>query len=435
MKLPICRPVPAVTLRACFAGTVVLALVLLCTGCGDYFRPVAFPVVPVQPNPGFTHVAVVISQNGTNNPGASTTIDVSGDSNVSQATVGLMPVHAALVASGTRVYVANRLDNTISEFGPTTPTPVTTISLPAGSAPAFVNTAESSNVYIANAGSNTVSSISVTTNVVTNTVQVGVNPVSIAETPNAFKLYVANAGNSTSVGSVSSINPVDLTVNAPVVASLTAPWVSPVWAVARNDSQRVYILDNGSGFVSAINTANDTVVGAASVGVGGDYMIYDSVLNRVYVTNPAKGTLTSLDVSTDSLTATTVVVPNAVSVAALGDGTRVYVSSSAVSGSTVTSQVTVVRTADFSIKTTVPLGSAPVSTACLEGTWSDSSIAASADYSRVYVGNCDAGNIAIIQTSDDTLALNLAAPLSAQPPEKQGGSPPPQNPVFVVAGP
>lgn len=409
-------------------------LVLICTSCGDYFRPVAFPVVPTQPNPDFNHVALVLTTNGTNNPGASTTIDVSGDSDVSQATVGLVPVHAALVDNATKVYVANRLDNTVSEFGPTAPTPVTTITLPTGSAPAFVNTTETLTVYVANSGNNTVVSISTIDNAITNTVQVGTNPISMAETPDALKLYVTNAGSTGAPGSVSSINPMDLSLNPPVVASPSAPWVSPAWAVARNDSQRVYVLDKGSGYVSAINTADDTIVGTASVGIGADYIIYDLVLNRLYVTNPVTGTLTSLNAATDALTATTVSIPNAVAVAALGDGTRVYVSSAAVSGKTVSSQVTVLKALGLSVKTTIPLTSVPVSSACTEQTWSDLSIAAAADYSRVYVANCDAGNIAIIQTSNDTLALNMPAPFSSQPPGPNG-SPPLQNPVFILAGP
>ena len=412
----------------------VFALALMGTGCGDYFRPVAFPVVPSQPNPGFTHFALVLSTNGNNNPGASTTIDVSGDSNISQATVGLMPVHAAFVEVGTRVYVADRLDNTVSEFAPTSPTPVTTISLPPGSAPVFVNTTEALTVYVANSGNNTVSAISTIGNAVTNTLQVGNNPVSLAETPNALKLYATNAGGNSLPGSVSSINPMDFSLNPPVVPSPAAPWISPILAVTRNDSQRVYVLDQGSGFVSAINAANDAVVATASVGVGADYLTYDVILNRVYVTNPVAGTLTSLDASTDALTAKTISIPNAIAVAALGDGTRVYVSSASVSDKTVTSKVTVLKSTDLSVKTTVPLTSVPVSPDCTEGTLSDLSIAAAADFSRVYVANCDAGNVSIIQTSNDTLALNMPAPLSAQPPGSNG-SPPPQNPVFVVAGP
>jgi hypothetical protein len=49
------------------------------------------------------------------------------------------------------------------------------------------------------------------------------------------------------------------------------------------------------------------------------------------------------------------------------------------------------------------------------------------------VGNCDAGNVAIIETLNDTMVLQMPAPLSAS--FSSSGTPLPQNPVFVVAGP
>jgi hypothetical protein len=68
---------------------------------------------------------------------------------------------------------------------------------------------------------------------------------------------------------------------------------------------------------------------------------------------------------------------------------------------------------------------------------------ASADSSRVYVGMCDAGSIAIVTTTTssispggntpDTLVRDLAAPFSAGS-SSTGGEPPPQNPVFLLAG-
>src|SRR3984885_10940905 len=213
----------------------VLLLLLICVACGETYRPVATPIAPNPPNPGFSHIALVISVNGTSHPGASTSIDVSGDTAVSRSTVGLMPVHAALVQNGTRVYVANSLDDTVSTFSPTTPTPVTTISLPAGSAPSFVATTENATVYVANSGNNTVSAISAVSNVIEpplSGIQVGVNPVALAETPNQQALYAANRGKGGAGGSVTSINPVDRSLNPPIA---NVPWISPVSVVARSD--------------------------------------------------------------------------------------------------------------------------------------------------------------------------------------------------------
>jgi len=421
--------------RAAMNFAAILLVVLIEASCGDYYRPVAFPILPTPPNPALTHIAVVITGNGINNPGASTTIDVSGDSAVSQSSVGIMPAHALLAGGGTSVFVANRADDSLSLFSPSIATPVITLSLPAGSAPAFLASTEIATVYVANSGNNTVSAISTANNVLANTVLVGGSPVAMAEMPNGQKLYVAMVAANGGTASVASINSIDKSVNAPVAPSATAPWTSPAWVVSRSDGQRIYVLDKGSGFVSAIDTYGDIVVGAATVGVGADYMAYEPTLNRLYVTNPVTGVLTSLDTSNDNLTAMTATVANAISVAPLPDGTRVYVASATVSGAapnqTVASSVTVLNTSNLSVKSKVPLTSTKLS--CASMTWSQLSIAAAADSSRVYVGNCDAGQTSVIQTSNDSLLLNIPAPLGAFAPPQT--SAPPQNPVFVLTGP
>jgi YVTN family beta-propeller protein len=420
----------------------VLLLMLICLSCGETYRPVATPIVPSLPNPGFSHFALVISGNGSDHPGASTSINVSGDTAESQSTLGLMPVQAAVVLSGTRVYVANSHDDTVSSFSPTSPTPVTTISLPAGSAPSFVATAENASVYVANSGNNTVSAIVMSNNVLEQPVYgipVGIDPVSLAETPNLQKLYVANRGNGAGGGSVTSINPVDRSVNPPIA---NATWVSPVSVAARSDGNRAYVLDQGSGLVWPIDTASDSVLSPAqcgrnpcsvSVGAGANFMLYDSTRNRLYVSNPANNTVTYLDASTDALTATVLAIANPISVAVLPDGTRAYISSEAVSTSGtvtyVTSRITVINASSGSVTATIPLTT--VAQACALNP-SELSMAAAADSSRVYVGNCDAGNVAIIQTLNDTMLLQMPAPQSAT---FSNGTPLPQNPVFVVAGP
>ncbi|MGO9649579.1 MAG: YncE family protein [Terriglobales bacterium] len=418
-------------------AAMVTALLLLWTACGETYRPVANPVIPNQPNPAFTHVVMVISDNGTNNPGASTTIDVSGDSATSQSQTGLGPVHAALVG-GTQVFVGNSLEDTVSTFSVASPAPVVTISLPSScgtppcSMPVFVGSSETATVYVANLKSNTVSAISTAGLVVTNNITVGTSPVALAETSDAQKVYVANQGANGSGGSVTAINTVDKSVVPnPPLASFG--WVSPVWVVARSDSQRVYVLDQGSGLVAAIDTSLDSVVSSVSVGAGANTMVYDSNLNRIYVVNPTANTVVALDASTDTLPATPISVANPKSVAALPDGTRFYISSATVSGGTVTSMVTVINAADFTVKTTIPLTSVPA--VCAVKTWAELSLASAADSSRVYVANCDAEDTDIIQTSNDTLLLKMPAPFSAQPPPAPGGTPPPQNPVFVLAGP
>ena len=409
----------------------VLALILVCISCGETYRPVATPIAPNPPNPNFSHVALMISGNGSSHPGASTSIDVSGDTAVSQSSTGLMPMHAALVQNATRAYVANSGDDTVAVFSPTSPTPVITISLPAGSAPTFVATTESATVYVANSGNNTVSAISIVSNVLEpplSGIPVGVHPVMLAETPNQQNLYSANRGNGGVGGSVTSINPVDKSLNPPIA---NATWISPVSVVARSDSNRVYALDQGTGLVSVIDTATNAVVNSVSVGVGADFMFYDPTRNRLYVSNPVTNTVTYLDASSDTLAAVAIPVVNPVAVTALPDGSRAYISRATLSGTNVASSLTVINAADGSVRTTIPLTSVTAIPQCASSP-SELPIAAAADNSRVYVGNCDAGNVAIIQTLSDTMLLQMPAPLSAS---FLNGAPAPQNPVFVVAGP
>ncbi len=411
-------------------AAVVLLLMFICIGCDEIYRPVATPIAPNPPNPSFSHVALVLTGNGSSHPGAGTTIDVSGDTAVSQSTVGLVPVHAALVQNGSRVYVADSGDDTVAEFSPTSPTPVTTITLPAGSAPNFVATAESATVYVANSGNDTVSAISTISNVVEpplSGIPVGVHPVSLAETPNQQTLYSANQGTGGVGGSVTSINAVDRSINPPIA---NANWISPASVAARSDSNRVYVLDQGTGMVSAINAFTDTVVANAAVGVGANFMFYDTTRNRLYVANPANNTVTYLDASSDALSAVVIHVANPIAVASLPDGSRAYISTAAVGGGNITSGVTVINATDGSIRSTIPITTVPK--VCASNPY-ELAIAAAADSSRVYVGNCDAGNVAIIQTLNDTLLLQMPAPLSAS--FSNTGNPLPQNPVFVVAGP
>src|SRR5258708_33923993 len=72
----------------------VLCLDLICSGCGDTFRPIIIPNPPTFPNPKAAHTVVAINDNGAVVPGTAMGIDVSGDTGVSVANVGLAPAHA-----------------------------------------------------------------------------------------------------------------------------------------------------------------------------------------------------------------------------------------------------------------------------------------------------------------------------------------------------
>src|SRR5689334_13322742 len=87
-------------------AAVVLAM-MLCISCGDIYRPVVIPIAITPPNSANFHAVFAVSSNLQANPGAALQIDVSGDTNIGQASMGINPTHAALTPNNARVYVAS----------------------------------------------------------------------------------------------------------------------------------------------------------------------------------------------------------------------------------------------------------------------------------------------------------------------------------------
>lgn len=339
-------------------------------------------------------------------------------------------------------------------------------------------------------------------NTVTNIVYLpgGSHPVALAlaQNTNVNKLYVANQGTNT----ISSFNTVDMSQNTVNFSGFTLP--TPTWLVTRGDGQKVYVLTQGDGKLTTIDTAADVVTSSlptclSSNCAGANFILYDPHLQRLYVTNPANSTLSVFSVtggpgdtpqllSAVNLTSGTVTgnYPTCanlcpVSVTALPDGSRVYVASYQLSSCSdpvfstsckVVPQVTVIDAPSSTVKTTVFAlvagqgGTTPPSVSesidcipslpynpagiAIAGTSTPAfstrfrlSTAAAADSSRVYVGVCDAGSVAIINTTTntitlggnvaDTLITNLPAPFGAGIPPANG-EPPAQNPIFLLTG-
>lgn len=522
-----------------------ILLGLICASCGETYRPVAQPIQGLQPSPAPFHFVVSISTDGIGDnhrdSGAASNIDVSGDSIRGNLKAGIAPVHAALVA-GSKLYIANSGEDSVTANNVSAPTAVATISLPAspsgtitqvtgngstatytyiggtgifsagetvyvtgcttagfngaftvtaaagnsfsvsnftsGSEPesfgaqakvpnaVFANTAESNNVYVAGYGTNALYVINTTTDVVTAAVTVDSHPVAVAEIPDGKKVYVANHGSNVSGGSVSVIDTVSDTVTKTVcLAGGAAPSCSggpiPVWAVARADSAQVYVLDQ-NGTIYVIDTVSDSVTPAVgSASAGSNFMFYDRNFSRLYVTSPNADSVSVFEVSgtTPARVGIPISIPAApsspcsaspvlpTSVTVLGDGSRAYVASYQISLSgTVCTLLSVIDAGSGTLTTTIPLSQVSetsAQTGC--GTvgfrvFTVSSGGGAHSNFKVYVSQCDAGSVAVVDTysangnPEDTYAgVSFASPLSTFPPISL--TPPPQNPMFLVAGP
>jgi DNA-binding beta-propeller fold protein YncE len=163
-------------------------------------------------------------------------------------------------------------------------------------------------------------------------------------------------------------------------------------------------------------------------------MFYDANSNRIFVTNPAANTITSLLAASDppSIQFSATVAASPLSAALLPDQSRLYVASVSNSGGNASAQATVIDANNGTVRSTIPLNTVPA--ACIAGSRFQVSAAAASDSSRVYVAFCDAGDVSIITTLTDTKVFDLVSPVSAYPPPGPGEQPPPQQPVFLLAG-
>jgi YVTN family beta-propeller protein len=356
--------------------------------------------------------------------------------------------------------------------------------------PVFLNSTQNNAMYVANYNSNSVFAFGTSANAVTNTATVGTHPVAMAEMPNGLKLYIANQGSN----SVSSLNATDLSPN--VVTGFSG--VSPVWVVARGDSQKVYVLTEGDGMLVTIDTATDTISSSLPVGAGANFVFFDPNLNRLYVTNPVTSMVYVFsdtggpnDTPTQ-LAAISFAAPDSaacplgctpLSVTALRDGTRFYVASYQLQSSCsdpvvgaspcVIPGLSVFDANSFALKLPTltlltdppfagPLNdndspyqyAVPPVAACASpiyptlytpgATRFRVFTTAAADSSAVYVSMCDAGAVAVINTTDsntngtvgsgtppDSLVTDLPAAYAG--PSQTTGSPL-QNPIFMLTG-
>jgi DNA-binding beta-propeller fold protein YncE len=492
----------------------VLSLYLICTGCGETFRPIIIPNPPVFPNPRAAHSVLSINDNGDVVAGSAMAIDVSGDTDQSVANVAIHPVHA-VQQTASQVLVLNQAvtpatvgnlptTSCLVTFPPTPPnqvfnvcpsvaklsfngtsiTGVTTLSLPIYSGSNFVAVAPLDTLaYVTmptyppdpTAPQTIVPSVGVISTlgnpILAATIPVGNNPVALAVTPDTKKLYVANEGNNT----VSGFNTVDRSQRTGSPAATSS---APIWLVARTDNQRVYILEK-SGVLAQLDTTStagpDTLTEFPAISVPtATTMTYDVNLNRLYI--PGGDEVAIVDVSQPSpvlITGAAIAIPTVApglraafdpcsqtsaqtltvaAVAALPDGSRAYVGAYYTDGSgNLCPQATVIDVPSSTVKTSIPIPGFPDATipssqyyvpVCVAPTPPTPyratfriNMAAGGDSTRAYLASCDGGNVNIIDTSNDTYILNLPAPVGTRPPIPPAAQNPPQNPVFLLAGP
>ncbi|MGC2744905.1 MAG: YncE family protein, partial [Candidatus Angelobacter sp.] len=324
-------------------------LMILAVGCNDTLRQFIIPVPAPAGDPGRLAHAIVLSTNPvpTGN-GSDMHINVSGDSSVGIVPVGPNPVFLGKTSS--QVFIINSgappaIPPTVSIYVALLPTSnVSTVTLPStSSGPVAGATSSTGNIYVANRLSNTIDLIAGGVLAVTSTISLPAgdsNPVMIAGNAANNKIFVVNQ----SSNNVTEISTIDNTVikDIPVGSQ-------PIWAVMSTDGLFVFVVNQGDGTVTVIDTSLDIVLpcnvgpscpsgNAIKVGTTAasspNFAFYDPTLKRVYVSNTGEQTVTVIKANGIDLGSNPQVLPSKIadipvsapptSITALSDGTKAY---------------------------------------------------------------------------------------------------------------
>ena len=268
------------------------------------------------------------------------------------------------------------------------PRPVTTATIPVGNLPEGVAVSpDGRKVYVANKMDGTVSMINTVTNQVIGIPRpldpnVVVPVQGIVASPDNRRVYVAGNANEIFVLDAVNLAPVD---TIPVMAG-GGNQPNPQGIALSPDGRLLYVSDNhDGGAVTVLDVATKTVVKSISMGPGtmplgisaspdgqSAYLTFAGPPDQVAVYEPLSNTVT----------ATFATGSRPVGIAVTPDGGKVYVSNE------LGNSVTVYDTATSQITTTL-VGPEPAG------------IAISPDGSRVYIGNRGDGTVSVLNTATD----------------------------------
>ena len=395
-------------LRETASLAVAAFFLLVWVACGDYYRPVANPIISGGGQPQSTHFAYVVNSNPNGTAGSATQIDVSGDTASSVSTLGVGSIWGAFPPSSGALFIANSGNDSVSEYLPIIASAVTTINLLPGSHPVFVGSAQTGTMFVVNSGSNSscpstgsISTIALSSLSVTSTACVGHNPTALVQASNGGLIYVLNQGDN----SLSIYNPSSGNI-AGTVTTANGLGMNPVSLTASLDGNFIFVVTQGDGTgpgaLDIIATGATTVAASVPLGVQPTFSVVDPTLNRLYVTNTGDDTVSVFD-SSNVNTASSPAMPTLatvnvgtqpIGITPLSDGTKFYVANAG------SNNVTVVNANSYVVISNISLG------AGANPVW----IASDPTASKVYVANQGTSNTTVIQTSNNSVTLTIAAP-------------------------
>lgn len=228
--------------------------------------------------------AYALSQANNGGPGVASAIETTGNTISATIPVGHAPVYGVMTFDARRAFVLNQGDNTVSVINVSNNGLDTVSSIPVGSRPVWADLAPGlDELVVANEGNGTTPGSLTIINIplcsvtalptnpncnaanpvdavsfgtVQATVPVGVNPIMVSVLSDYTRAYVLNAGNATTLGSVSVVNLLSNTVTATIPIAGHPVYIATSDA---NPTGKVYVVCKDSQVMTVIETDTDSV--------------------------------------------------------------------------------------------------------------------------------------------------------------------------------
>jgi YVTN family beta-propeller protein len=323
-----------------------------------------------------------------NNGSANVTVIDGATNNPTTVAVGSSPQAVALNPVTNTIYVANYGSNNVTVINGTTNAVLATVAV--GGYPEAIAVNPATNmVYVANLGDGTVTAINGATNTKSATVTVGPLPVAVAVNPVTNQIYVANDEGTTTV------TVIDGATNNPT--TVPTPLATNARAVAVNSATNmIYVANGGTGNVTVINGATNTVAATVAVGALPVAIAVNPVTNMVYVANEYSASVTVINGATNTVAAASVPTDaNPFAVAVNPVTNTIYVAN--YEGDAGAGDATVINGATNTVIATVATGGNPYA------------IAVNPMTNKIYEANNGGNNVTVIDGATNTVITNVAA--------------------------
>ena len=363
----------------------VFVATVLWISCGEVYRPVVIPIANNPPNPANFHTVIGITNNVAPNPGTAMQIDVSGDSNIGQASMGINPTHAAILPNNFRIFVTSAGSilagnpDVITSFSPNTGNSLgggigntITFSLPnvgGNQSAAITAISESGNLVTATLASPGLPNASAGGPiVVTGVIIPGQNVPNPAGYDGNFTITsVSNGGTTIAYNDpITGLAPLSATSGTAMIPVPTFCSYQPDF-VATTQTTAAYVANYGqengatcslasTDSIAALNTSSNAITQIEYLAAGSHPVLLAQTPNgqNLFVVNQGDGTSATnvLNLSTTDLS-TTATIPIGINpswIAMRADGQRVYVLTEG------DGQLYTIRTADNSLASVQSVG-------------------------------------------------------------------------------